>query len=71
MLGTSFRKPVNILLRSSRLQLTTKTQCAATLSPLERVGLPIDVGRVVCFLASDAGEWVNGKILGVDGGAYR
>jgi NAD(P)-dependent dehydrogenase (short-subunit alcohol dehydrogenase family) len=41
------------------------------LSPLERVGLPADVGRVVCFLASDAAEWVNGKILGVDGGAFR
>lgn len=41
------------------------------LSPIKRVGLPTDVGRVVCFLASDAAEWVNGKILGVDGGAFR
>ena len=42
---------------------------AATWSPLHRVGLPIDVARVVCFLASQDGEWVNGKVLGIDGAA--
>lgn len=42
---------------------------AATWSPLTRVGLPIDVARVVCFLASQDGEWINGKVLGVDGAA--
>lgn len=46
-------------------------QCAAWLSPLQRVGLPDDVARAVCFLASDAAEWVNGKIIGIDGGAFR
>jgi len=42
---------------------------AATWSPLHRVGLPIDVARVVCFLASQDGEWINGKVLGIDGAA--
>jgi len=42
---------------------------AKTWSPLDRVGLPIDVARVVCFLASQDGEWVNGKIIGIDGAA--
>ncbi|KAK4679796.1 hypothetical protein QC764_207240 [Podospora pseudoanserina] len=46
-------------------------ECAAWLSPLQRVGLPDDVARAVCFLASDAAEWVNGKIIGIDGGAFR
>ncbi|KAK4175366.1 hypothetical protein QBC36DRAFT_331594 [Triangularia setosa] len=46
-------------------------ECAAWLSPLQRVGLPADVARAVCFLASDAAEWVNGKIIGIDGGAFR
>ncbi|KIA75638.1 Versicolorin reductase [Aspergillus ustus] len=44
---------------------------AAWLSPLSRVGQPEDVARVVGFLASDAAEWVSGKIIGVDGGAFR
>jgi tetrahydroxynaphthalene reductase len=42
---------------------------AAGWSPLHRVGLPIDVARVVCFLASQDGEWINGKVLGIDGHA--
>ncbi|KAK2629383.1 hypothetical protein QTJ16_000203 [Diplocarpon rosae] len=42
---------------------------ACTWSPLHRVGLPIDIARVVCFLASQDGEWINGKVLGIDGGA--
>ncbi|KAK0673565.1 hypothetical protein QBC41DRAFT_311063 [Cercophora samala] len=42
---------------------------AAGWSPLHRVGLPIDIARVVCFLASQDGEWVNGKVIGIDGAA--
>ncbi|KAM7198705.1 Trihydroxynaphthalene reductase [Naviculisporaceae sp. PSN 640] len=42
---------------------------AANWSPLHRVGLPIDIARVVCFLASQDGEWVNGKVIGIDGAA--
>lgn len=42
---------------------------AATWSPLNRVGQPLDIARVVCFLASQDGEWINGKVLGIDGAA--
>ncbi len=42
---------------------------AATWSPMNRVGLPIDVARVTAFLASQDGEWINGKVLGIDGAA--
>jgi len=42
---------------------------AAGWSPLHRVGLPIDIARVVCFLASQDGEWINGKVIGIDGAA--
>ncbi|TLS25460.1 hypothetical protein PpBr36_06854 [Pyricularia pennisetigena] len=38
-------------------------------SPLKRVGLPIDIARVVCFLASNDGGWITGKVMGIDGGA--
>ncbi|CAI7589116.1 unnamed protein product [Penicillium manginii] len=46
-----------------------RQQMASHASPLTRNGFPIDVARVVCFLASDEAEWVNGKILTLDGGA--
>lgn len=42
---------------------------AAGWSPLHRVGLPIDIARVVCFLASNDGAWMTGKVIGIDGGA--
>ncbi|MCJ1286310.1 Arp2/3 complex subunit, actin nucleation center [Xylographa opegraphella] len=31
-------------------------------SPLKRCAVPADIGRVVAFLASPEGEWVNGRI---------
>ncbi|KAI7753641.1 hypothetical protein M8C21_010159 [Ambrosia artemisiifolia] len=37
-------------------------------SPLSRLGVPEDVAPLVGFLASDAGEWVNGQIVRVNGG---
>ena len=52
--------------------LTRSTQqAAAGLASIKRVGMPNDVAQVVCFLASDAAEWINGKTIGVDGGAWR
>lgn len=49
--------------------LTSFKQYAKTWSPVARVGQPIDIARVVGFLASQDGEWVNGKVIGIDGAA--
>ncbi|RYP41563.1 hypothetical protein DL767_000905 [Monosporascus sp. MG133] len=46
-----------------------RQQMAAHASPLTRNGYPLDIARVVCFLVSKEGEWVNGKTITVDGGA--
>lgn len=46
-----------------------RQQMAAHASPLVRNGYPVDIARVACFLASKEGEWVNGKIITLDGGA--
>jgi 3-oxoacyl-[acyl-carrier protein] reductase len=37
-------------------------------SLLQRWGLPEDVARVACFLASPAAEFINGQIISVNGG---
>lgn len=42
---------------------------AARASPLNRNGFPVDIARVICFLASKEAEWVNGKVLTLDGKA--
>ena len=42
---------------------------AAHASPLHRNGFPEDIANVVGFLVSKEGEWVNGKVITLDGGA--
>ena len=42
---------------------------AAHASPLHRNGFPADIANVVGFIASKEGEWINGKVLTLDGGA--
>ena len=40
----------------------------ANVSPLERLGTPEDIARVVSFLVSGDGHWVNGQTLRANGG---
>ncbi|MGH8808695.1 MAG: SDR family oxidoreductase, partial [Noviherbaspirillum sp.] len=40
----------------------------AKMPPLERLGEPDDIARVVSFLAGPDAGWVNGQILRVNGG---
>ena len=43
---------------------------AARAIPLGTVGPPEDIGQMVAFLASPAGEWITGAIFVVDGGSW-
>ncbi|XP_010558717.1 PREDICTED: short-chain type dehydrogenase/reductase [Tarenaya hassleriana] len=45
---------------------TVKTIIAE--NPFERLGETKDLAPVVGFLASDAGEWINGQVIPVNGG---
>lgn len=36
--------------------------------PLGRMGEPKDVAHIVGFLATDAGEWINGQVIRANGG---
>ena len=42
----------------------------AQITPLGRVGQPLDVARAVAFLASDAAEFITGQTIWVDGGLF-
>jgi 7-alpha-hydroxysteroid dehydrogenase len=39
-----------------------------SLTPLRRIGQPEDIAAAAVWLASDAGGWVTGKVIEVDGG---
>jgi 2,4-dienoyl-CoA reductase [(3E)-enoyl-CoA-producing], peroxisomal len=43
---------------------------AADAIPLGRWGTPEDIGQMVAYLASPAGDWITGAIMVVDGGAW-
>jgi 2,4-dienoyl-CoA reductase [(3E)-enoyl-CoA-producing], peroxisomal len=43
---------------------------AAEAIPLGRWGTPDDIGQMVTYLASPAGDWITGAIMVVDGGAW-
>jgi NAD(P)-dependent dehydrogenase (short-subunit alcohol dehydrogenase family) len=40
------------------------------LTPLGRVGQPVDIARMVGFLASDAADFISGQTIWVDGGLF-
>jgi len=42
----------------------------ANLTPLGRVGQPLDVARAVVFLASDSAAFITGQTIWVDGGLF-
>lgn len=47
-------------------KLSRETAPAAT--PFGRLGKPEDIARAVAFLASAEAEWINGQIIGANGG---
>ncbi|OAI43273.1 3-ketoacyl-ACP reductase [Verrucomicrobia bacterium SCGC AG-212-E04] len=40
----------------------------AAMSAFNRIGEPVDIARVVAFLASDDAGWITGQNLGINGG---
>jgi NAD(P)-dependent dehydrogenase (short-subunit alcohol dehydrogenase family) len=44
---------------------------AASMNPMQRIGLPEDMVGVCVFLASDASRYVNGAQVLIDGGLFR
>jgi 3-oxoacyl-[acyl-carrier protein] reductase len=40
----------------------------ASQPPLERLGQPEDIARVIAFLVAPEGHWINGQVIRVNGG---
>lgn len=59
--------------RSRRSGTTVEEQMKRHLSgvPAGRLGEPVELGRAIAFLCSDAAAYINGTALSVDGGSVR
>jgi NAD(P)-dependent dehydrogenase (short-subunit alcohol dehydrogenase family) len=45
-----------------------KRRASADRHPLKRIGTPQEIARSAVYLLSDAGAWITGQIIHVDGG---
>ena len=50
------------------MRITCKAKAKQNNIPLGRLGEAEEVANVACFLASDAGSYVTGAAINVDGG---
>ena len=65
--GRDLRHWPGVPAASSLAQPRSQSPMTSSLA-LGRIGQPVDVARVVAFLASDAAGWITGQVIGVDGG---
>jgi len=63
-----FAKGVGVDPNTADRHLETVTKHFANAQPIPRAGMPEDIARAALYLASDAGSFVNGIDLVVDGG---
>jgi 3-oxoacyl-[acyl-carrier protein] reductase len=60
--------PAVVKTKLSEMLWSTDEAAAASTHPLNRLGEPEDVARAIAYLCSDAGSWLTGVVLPVDGG---
>lgn len=69
VVDTPMWKQVDALFaKAEGLEIGEKKRLVGEAVPLGRMGDPVDVARVVCFLASDLSAYMTAQTIGVDGG---
>jgi hypothetical protein len=62
--------PGAIEIERTRLEASGYAATWAGLTPLGRVGQPLDVGRAVVFMAGESADFITGQAAWVDGGLF-
>jgi NAD(P)-dependent dehydrogenase (short-subunit alcohol dehydrogenase family) len=62
--------PGAIEIERTKLEAADYAATWASLTPLARVGHPLDVARAVAFFVGEDGDFVTGQTLWVDGGLF-
>ena len=55
-------------LATDLLATEAKREAAAERHPLKRIGTSREIAQMAAFLLSDAGAWVTGQVIAIDGG---
>jgi NAD(P)-dependent dehydrogenase (short-subunit alcohol dehydrogenase family) len=55
-------------LAQNLLSSEEKRKASADRHPLKRVGTPQEIAHLAAYLLSDAGAWITGQIISIDGG---
>ncbi|MFK7050029.1 2-(S)-hydroxypropyl-CoM dehydrogenase [Flavobacterium columnare] len=55
-------------LSGALLATPEKMEAAAKRHPIENIGDPDDIAKMIVFLLSDSSAWMTGQIIGIDGG---
>ena len=55
-------------LAQNLLSSVEKRKASADRHPLKRIGTPQEIARAAAHLLSDAGAWITGQVLPIDGG---
>jgi NAD(P)-dependent dehydrogenase (short-subunit alcohol dehydrogenase family) len=63
--------PGAIEIERTRTETANYAATWAALTPLGRVGQPLDVAHAVAFFAGDAAGFITGQTLWVDGGLFN
>ena len=61
--GSVATSALDIVMQTEELRLALEDS-----TPLKRIGVPEDIAATVVYLASEAGSYITGKIIEVDGG---
>jgi len=62
--------PGAVEVERTKLELPDYAGTWAAITPLRRIGYPLDVARAVVFLAGPDASFINGQTLWVDGGLF-
>ena len=62
--------PGAIEIERTRLENTDYAETWGRITPLGRVGTPLDVGRAVVFLAGESASFITGQTIWVDGALF-
>ncbi|OWP83408.1 oxidoreductase [Flavobacterium davisii] len=55
-------------LSGALLATPEKIEAAAKRHPIQKIGDPDDIAKMIVFLLSDSSAWMTGQIIGIDGG---